>query len=69
MSEPFEPNAKTTEAIEPRVSPFDDPTPFAQATAVFGAAPGDDRPDAALPKSATMRIRIVATVGIDDRYR
>jgi hypothetical protein len=62
----FEANAKTTETMEPRVSPFDDPTEFAEAAAVFGAAPGDDRSDASLAKSAAMRIRIVATVGVDD---
>jgi hypothetical protein len=62
----FEANAKTTETMEPRVSPFDDPTAFAEAATVFGAAPCDDRPDAALAKSATMRIGIVATVGVND---
>ncbi len=48
------------------MSPFDDPTEFAEAAAVFGAAPGDDRSDAALAKSAAMRVGIVATVGVDD---
>ncbi len=48
------------------MGPFDDPTKFAEAAAVFGAAPGDDRSDAALAKSAAMRVGIVATVGIDD---
>lgn len=62
----FEANAKTTEAMEPRMSPFDDPPEFAEAAAVFGAAPGDDRSDAALAKSAAMRVGIVATVGVDD---
>ena len=62
----FEANAKTTETMEPRVSPFNDPTAFAQAATVFSAPPGDYRSDAALAKSATMRIGIVATVGIDD---
>ncbi|CAN0624410.1 protein of unknown function [Burkholderia multivorans] len=66
VSSSFKPDAKTTEIMEPRVSPFDDPTEFSEATAMFGAAPGDDRPDAALAKSAAMRIGIVATVGIDD---
>jgi len=62
----FEANAKTTETIEPRMSPFDDPTELAGAAAVFGAAPGDDWSDAALAKSAAMRVGIVATVGVDD---
>jgi hypothetical protein len=58
----FEANAKTTETMEPRVSPFNDPTAFAEAATVFGAAPCDFRSDAALAKSATMGIGIVATV-------
>jgi hypothetical protein len=62
----FEANAKTTETMEPRMSAFDDPTEFAEAAAVFGAAPGDDRFDAALAKSAAMRVGVVATVGVDE---
>jgi hypothetical protein len=62
----FEANAKTTETMKPRMSPFDDPPEFAEAAAVFGAAPGDDRSDATLAKSAAMRVGIVATVSVDD---
>lgn len=62
----FEANAKTTESMEPRMSPFDDPTEFAEAAAVFGATPGDDRSDAAFAKSAAMRVGIVATVSVED---
>jgi hypothetical protein len=62
----LEANAKTTETMEPGMSPFDDPTEFAEAAAVFGAAPGDDRSDAPLAKSAAMRVGVVAAVGVDD---
>ena len=62
----FEANTKTTETMEPRVSPFDDPTKLSQAAAVFGAAPGDDRSDATLAKSAAMRVGVVATVSVND---
>jgi hypothetical protein len=48
------------------VSPFNDPTEFAQATAMFSAAPCDHRFDAAFAQSLTMRIGIVTTIGIDD---
>ena len=48
------------------MSPFDDPTEFAEAAAVLGAAPGDDRSDAAFAKSAAMRVGIIAAVGIED---
>lgn len=40
--------------------------PMAFAEAAAGAAPHDNRPDAALVKSVTMPIGIVATVGVDD---
>jgi len=62
----FEADAKTTETMEPRMSPFDDPTEFAEAAAVCGAASGNDRSDAAFAKSAAMRVGIVATVGVED---
>ena len=56
----LEANAKTPETMEPRMNPFDDPTEFAEAAAVFGVAPGDDLSDAALVKSAAMRVGVVA---------
>jgi hypothetical protein len=66
VSSTIEAYAKTTEVVEPRVSPFDDPTVFAQTTAVFSAAPRDHRFNAAFAQSLTMRIGIVTTIGIDD---
>ncbi|SEF14325.1 hypothetical protein SAMN02787142_8283 [Burkholderia sp. WP9] len=48
------------------MSPFDNPTEFAEAAAVFGAAPGNDRSNATLAKSAAMRVGVVAAVGVDD---
>ncbi len=48
------------------MSPFNHPTEFAEATAVFGASPGDYRSDAALAEAAAMRVGVVAPVGIDD---
>ncbi len=62
----LEANAKTTESMEPRMSPFDEPTEFSEAAAVFGAALGDDRSNAAFAKSAAMRVGVVATVSVDD---
>ena len=66
VSSTIEAYAKTTEVVEPRVSPFNDPTEFAQATAMFSAAPCDHRFDAAFAQSLTMRIGIITTIGIDD---
>ncbi|SFU26583.1 hypothetical protein SAMN05192563_105928 [Paraburkholderia aspalathi] len=48
------------------MSPFNDPTEFAQTTAMFSAVPCDHRFDAAFVQSLTMRIGIVTTIGIDD---
>ena len=48
------------------MSPFNDPTELAETATVFGAAPGDDRSDSTLAKSAAMRVGVVATVGVDD---
>jgi hypothetical protein len=62
----LEANTKTTETMEPRMSPFDKPTEFVEAAAVSGAAPGGDRSDATLAKSAAMRVEVVAEVGVDD---
>ncbi|MGF6472749.1 hypothetical protein QFZ89_008000 [Paraburkholderia youngii] len=66
VSSAFETNAKTTETMEPRMSPFDDPPEFAEASVVFSAALGDDRSDPVLAKSAAMRVGIVASVCVDD---
>ena len=62
----LEANAKTPETMEPRMSPFNDPTELAETATVFGAAPGDDRSDSTLAKLAAMRVGVVATVGVDD---
>lgn len=62
----FEANAKTTEVVKPRMSTFNNPSEFAQTTAVLGPALGDHRADAALAKLLTMRHRVIATVCVDD---
>jgi hypothetical protein len=59
-------NAKTTKVVEPCVSTLDHPAEFAQSAAVFSATPGDHRFDAALAKPLTMRLRVVATICVDD---
>ena len=59
-------NAKTTKVVQPCVSTLDHPAEFAQSAAVFCAAPGNYRFDAALGKRLTMRLRVVATVCADD---
>jgi hypothetical protein len=66
VSSTIETYAKTTEVVEPRVSPFNDPAEFSQTTAMFSTAPCDHRFDAAFAQSLTMRIGIVTTIGIDD---
>ncbi len=66
VSSATEAYAKTTEVVEPRVSPFNDPTEFAQTTAIFSPAPCDHRFDAAFAQSLAMRIGVVTTIGIDE---
>lgn len=66
VSPTFEANAKTAKVVKPRMSTFDNPAEFAQATAVFCPAPGEHRFDAALAKPLTMRLGIIATVCEDD---
>lgn len=48
------------------MSSFDDPTEFSETAAVFGPTPSDNRSDAALVKSAAMRVGTVTTVGGDN---
>ena len=62
----FEANAKTTKVVEPRMSTFDHPAEFSQATAVLCAAPGDHRLDAAFAKFLAMWLGVVATIGVND---
>ena len=59
-------NAKTTKVVEPRVSTLDHPAEFAQSAAVFSAAPGNHRFDAALAKPLTMLVGVVASICVDD---
>lgn len=61
-----EANTKTTEVVEPGVSPFNYPPEFSQTAAMLGTAPRDHRLDASLAQALTMGIGIVATIGIDD---
>ncbi|MGF6666194.1 hypothetical protein QF000_007927 [Paraburkholderia atlantica] len=63
---PIEADTETTEVVKPRMRTFNNPAEFAQTTAVFRAAPGDYRLDAALAQPLTMRLGVVATVRIDD---
>ncbi len=66
VSPTFEANAKTTEVVKPRMSTFDNPAEFAQTTAVFCPASGEHWLDTTLAKPLTMRLGVVATVGVDD---
>ncbi len=62
----LEANTKTTEALKPRMSTFDNPSEFAQTTSVLGPALGNHRVDAALAKLLAMRLGVIATVCVDD---
>lgn len=62
----FEANTKTTEVMQPRVSSFNHPAEFSQATAMFGAASGNDGADTAVAQASSMCFGIVAPIGIDN---
>jgi hypothetical protein len=49
--------------VEPGEGAFDDPAVAAEAGAVFGLAPRDDRLDASLPDEPPVLIVVVAAVG------
>ena len=68
VSSTIEAYAKTTKVVEPRVSLFNDPSEHAQPNAMFSAASRDHRFDAAFAQSSTMRIAIVAAIGVDDLW-
>jgi hypothetical protein len=52
--------------MEPRVSPFNDPAEFTQATAMFGAPLRDHRLDATITQALAVRLGVVAAIGVDD---
>src|SRR3954470_704847 len=58
---PAQPEA--AKEVQPGEGSLDDPAQLAQARAVLGAAPGDDRLDAALAELATVLVVVIATVG------
>lgn len=62
----LEASTESTKTVEPRVSAFDHPSEFAETTAVLGTTSRDHGPDAAFAQPLTMRVGIVAPVGIDD---
>ncbi len=66
ISASFEANTKAPELVGPRVSPVNHPAEFPEAATMFRATLCDYRLDAALAKLLTMRVGIVATIGIDN---
>jgi hypothetical protein len=58
------PDAQASEAVQPRERALDDPAVDAEPAAMPGAALGDERPDAASAKFATVRLGVVAAVGV-----
>ncbi len=56
------PDARTTELIEPRESPLNDPAPPPQATAVLRAAHRQQRQNVTDPQAVPDRRRIIAAI-------
>lgn len=61
----FEADTKTAEMMQPGMCTLDDPTVLSQTTAVFSAALGEHRLDAAFAQFLPMPLGIVASIGID----
>jgi len=66
VSATFKANTESTKIVKPRVSPFHNPSKFAEPTSMFGPALRDHGLDAEVPKRLTMRLGIIAAVGVDD---
>jgi hypothetical protein len=66
VSATIEANAKTAEVVEPRVSSFNDPAEFTQTAAMFSATLRDHRLDAAITQALTVRLGVIAAIGVDD---
>ena len=58
----FEADAKAAEGVNPCVSSLDDPTYFAQATAVRNTAFGDGGQNAVSVKESTIFVKIVPAI-------
>ena len=56
------PHTQTTKLIQPRKRPFHYPPPTPQATAMFGAAHGDERENPTCSPTVPDRSRVVATI-------
>jgi len=62
----FVPHGQSAKTMQPSDGALDDPARAAQATAVRSAALGQLRGDAAREQLVAMRLRIVATVALDE---
>jgi hypothetical protein len=66
VSATFKANTESAKIVKPGVSPFHNPSKFAEPTSVFGPALRDHGLDAEVPKRLTMMPGIIAAVGVDD---
>ncbi|AJX32153.1 Uncharacterised protein [Burkholderia oklahomensis] len=61
----LETNTEATEVVQPSMRAFDNPPIFAQAAAMFGAAFGNYRLDAAIAQRSSMSLGVVTAIGVD----
>lgn len=59
------PCMETSELMDPRLSPFDNPSRDAQSAPVVGLAQGQDRSDPALSQLLAMALGIVSSITLD----
>ena len=62
----IEPDAKTPEVVEPRVSPFYYPAEFSQTAAMFSSASCDHWFDATITQVLAMCVGVVAAIAVND---
>ena len=62
----IEPDTKTPEVVEPRVSPFYYPAEFSQTAAMFSSTSCDHRSDATITQALAMCVGVVAAIAVDD---
>lgn len=63
VGSPLPPDPQTTEAVQPRKTPFDHPAIDAQSRTVPGTAAGDSRHDASGADLVAVDVVVVAAVG------
>jgi hypothetical protein len=66
LGKSFVAHSKTMEIMEPRMSSFDYPSIFSEATAMLGAAPRKNGFDIPIAQFLPVHVGVVSAIGVDD---